>query len=408
MAKKFTPFILIAVLAVFFVFKIVSSSNHDIALLLSGVAWSSAGDASVGWIKFSSVDEGGSASSIDYGVKVSRGGTISGAAWAGSYGWLSFNADDLVGCPTGTCEARLDFTTNQMSGWARFLGPKNDPGKSAWDDGWVHLAGNSLAGDPYGVTYDPATKLFSGAAWGSDVFGWIVFGGSGCSFCSVRGTNTNKVPVVINVNISNGPIPDEWCAPSESTYYSVSWNYSDGDNDPRTRAEIEFIATDPSNNYLAEDTTSDSAPNQNYLLYDPLTGKLQSSTNYSARVRVFDGKEWSVWVNSGNSVTTPDYYPPLVNFDWSPKPVAAGTIVTFTDGSSDRSGGAHPLSIWEWMFRDGRPDSSSGRSETVIFNKLSPDNVSLKVTDDNDVSCILIQTVNGGGVPSKRRIFRER
>jgi len=104
-------------------------------------------------------------------------------------GWISFNTSDLVGCPSGVCEARI--TGGALNGWARVcsvfvsacsgtLKPSTERG--GWD-GWISLSGTwtnptTSATGSYGpvVSTVPADNgLLKGWAWGSDVVGWISF-----------------------------------------------------------------------------------------------------------------------------------------------------------------------------------------------------------------------------------------
>ena len=404
----------------------ISSINLTLQYILKGVGWASAGDGSVGWVKFNSASENGSVpSSVDYSVQVDRDGLFSGAAWASiegghGYGWFSFDKADLTGCPSGSCEARLDSGTGEVNGWARFLNPQSFLlGESDWD-GWVHLRGTAQNGNAYGVSFDEVVKTFSGAAWGDDVVGWIGFGDDICdtdnsingSACTVRAEQINRAPTISNVTIRNGPIAEQWC--DVNPFFSVGWEYTDPDGDPRTIAEIEFIGP---TTHLETDTNTEGAFNQSYPLYDPLAF-LQASSTYSARVRVFDGIDWSGWVSSGaDTETTPTHYPPLVDFEWSPTPVTTGAIINFNgeDGTTkteNRSGGLWPPSGWTWVwdfFGNASPNQPDGSKVSVIFNTL-PSDVTLKVTDGSGDFCeTTIEDLTGGaGTPLKRRIFRER
>lgn len=106
-----------------------------------------------------------------YGTAVDGNGMLSGYAWTPRGGWLSFNASDLAGCPRAPCEAKVDFGTEVVSGWARFTAA--DPSKGAWH-GWVSLS--SKSGEPaYGMRYDRETRQLTGEAWGGDVTGWLAF-----------------------------------------------------------------------------------------------------------------------------------------------------------------------------------------------------------------------------------------
>ncbi|MEK7659861.1 MAG: hypothetical protein AAB343_01525 [Patescibacteria group bacterium] len=165
-----------------FAFQPASAATTD---NLSGFAWSE----TIGWISFNDTDPptGGAG----YGVKVSSTGVISGYAWANpedtnagamlspwmatnsitktdNIGWLSFNSIDTSTCPTApNCQAALNKSTGQVTGWARFI-----LGSELPNGGWVRLRGTATTGAVYGVSVSACQ--WSGYAW-SDDFGWINF-----------------------------------------------------------------------------------------------------------------------------------------------------------------------------------------------------------------------------------------
>ncbi|MDP2703746.1 MAG: fibronectin type III domain-containing protein, partial [bacterium] len=197
---------------------------------LRGWAWANAGVSQgnrlgVGWVSLSS-ENPGAGGEVPYGVFVNnKTKELSGWAWSGiqctdatrdkpcGYGWLSFNKDELSGCPDGNCVAFLDITTNGLDGWAKFLAA--DPTNGAWT-GWVSLRtkNREINGKkdnlPYGVcfgtsdrngascamdgTFDAAeladkkvkvgdvqvpAGMLSGWAWGDNIGGWMQFIGLG-------------------------------------------------------------------------------------------------------------------------------------------------------------------------------------------------------------------------------------
>ena len=114
-----------------------------------------------------------------YGVNIPKGdGNLFGYAWSEHYGWMSFNAADVTGCPSGgTCAARREG--NALRGWARIMSIKTDLGQNnsgGWS-GWVALSSQDLAGATasFGVTV--AGSALSGFAY-SDELGWINFSGA--------------------------------------------------------------------------------------------------------------------------------------------------------------------------------------------------------------------------------------
>lgn len=143
---------------------------------LSGYAWSE----NIGWISFNNTTGGGATS---YGVNIDPvTGILSGYAWSENIGWIKFD-------PTGpypstpNYPAKLDITTNQVTGWARACSGTKDNCVNAsrtdgWD-GWIKMAGATLDGHTYGVTRSSGSNCgLTGYAWGSDVVGWIKFQGT--------------------------------------------------------------------------------------------------------------------------------------------------------------------------------------------------------------------------------------
>lgn len=161
---------------------------------IQGYAWSS----NIGWVHFNG---------SGYGVQEdTTTGELSGYAWS-QLGWITFNASDLSGCPSGSCTAKVDPATGQISGWARVCAAFSnksgcsgalDAHSGGWD-GWVHLSGTATDGSVYGVT--STTGCWSGFAWGSTNVGAISFYGK-AQDGSVYGVgeptcNRNPVPTVV-------------------------------------------------------------------------------------------------------------------------------------------------------------------------------------------------------------------
>ncbi|MCP6719243.1 MAG: PKD domain-containing protein [Patescibacteria group bacterium] len=161
----------------FFVFgKVEAGTEHNV----SGWAWSE----NIGWISFNSINcdvngngiyegvsEGAPAGCPtsgpvnSYGVNIDTAtGTFSGYAWSENVGWISFNESELTLCPTGTCRAEINLSTNEVSGWARALNYGD-----GWD-GWIHLRDTS-----YGILRNPSANELEDWAWSDVVVGWISF-----------------------------------------------------------------------------------------------------------------------------------------------------------------------------------------------------------------------------------------
>jgi hypothetical protein len=132
-------------------------------------------NTNVGWFHMNGTATNGTA----YGVTIDNvTNQLDGYAWSENVGALSFKASDLSGCPSGTCTAVKNSTTNKLTGWARLIEIKNAAAISnagGWL-GWVRLSGTAQDGSAYGVvilsdgTVDPNNKY----AW-SDELGWIDF-----------------------------------------------------------------------------------------------------------------------------------------------------------------------------------------------------------------------------------------
>jgi len=134
--------------------------SHDVW----GWAWSS----NVGWISFSCT------SGSDYGVDINGStGVFSGYAWSSNVGWISFNETELVGCPSGTCQTRLDFTSAgtycdaqyNVCGWAKVLS----------DGSWIRLRDTN-----YGISWNQSNQEMEGWAWSDTAIGWISFNHLNC------------------------------------------------------------------------------------------------------------------------------------------------------------------------------------------------------------------------------------
>jgi len=123
---------------------VISCGEHNVG----GWAWTE----NVGWISFSCqncdqdgnnyVDSGacgGDNSTTwtrDYGADMATTtGVITGHVWSSNIGWISFNSDDLVGCPDGTCQAIMATTTYEVSGWGKALSASSTE-NGDWE-GWI-------------------------------------------------------------------------------------------------------------------------------------------------------------------------------------------------------------------------------------------------------------------------------
>ncbi len=195
-----------------------ASPLHAATQPIKGWAWSTYdGGWLGGWIHFNG---------STYGVQQDTStGVLSGYAWATNYGWISFNSvspNDLAGCPSGACEAKVDLVTGKVTGWARVIsaiaGMANTGGQFL---GWIHLSPDS--GSLYGVT-SGADGCWSGYAWGDQEIGYIHFAGANYKVGTAACTD---VTAACTVSPSTGNINDTYTWSSTVSGgiapYSYSW-----------------------------------------------------------------------------------------------------------------------------------------------------------------------------------------
>ncbi len=164
----------------------------------------------IGWISMNSTV----APTYAVNIPVSDG-NLSGYAWSEHYGWISFNAGDVIGCPSGTCVAQR--VGDNITGWARIIsicdtgnagnGHVRDGHCDANDDGWNAGGWNgwiSLSGGNYGLQISKMDKSGSNPTYAySDELGWIdfSFAGFGSTLKICEGSFQRSVALVPPVNI---------------------------------------------------------------------------------------------------------------------------------------------------------------------------------------------------------------
>ncbi|MFA7192101.1 MAG: hypothetical protein WC089_02265 [Candidatus Paceibacterota bacterium] len=161
--------------AAVFIFSLFSfASNVDAAdFELSGSAWS----GNVGWISFNCGDIGACGNG-SFKVTVNDSTKLlSNYAWNDNLGWIHFDPT-LASCPAGNtvalCAPKIGSMTSAttLSGFAKVLsgnGSTSLPGFS----GFIDLSGVSVAA----AGNSTMPRNMSGYAWGSDVVGWIDMSG---------------------------------------------------------------------------------------------------------------------------------------------------------------------------------------------------------------------------------------
>jgi hypothetical protein len=139
---------------------------------LTGYAWSE----NIGWISFR---DGATP------VKVESDGDLVGYAWSENIGWIQFGG--LSGFPVTPYESNSNakLTGQTLSGWARAVAGISGDNRGGWD-GWIALKGVRIQLNSTALASNPAPAFVSGctstgctngAAWGSDVVGWVDFSG---------------------------------------------------------------------------------------------------------------------------------------------------------------------------------------------------------------------------------------
>lgn len=443
--------------------------DTSVQYVLHGAAWGAYSNTGVGWVVFNS-DDAGLTGTTPWSVQINRDGQMSGVAWVQSaaetpgYGWLSFNQVDLIGCPDDPTNAVPSTNCNavlkdgELRGWARFISPKYDAATSSFS-GWVSLnskkvdggarAGdiprsatvayfwNSLISSPvswtpkgiiekavsvandlagivkaYAATGDVAygislsSSTLSGAAWGSEGVGWLVFtdvnGMNACGgLCPVRAVSINTPPTVSNVVIRTPNTANSiWCA--TTPYYSIDFDYSDPDllgNSPDTIAQMRVaLATAPGaattqvQTYSASSVTisqvNESTIRVSGVPYNDPLAHASANASYVASVQALDTNGgWSEWSYS-SPTTTPAYYYPLVSFTLNPDPAVARKPIKYTDTTLVRTGGV-PVAARQWVFKGGTPPTSASSTLTVIFatSTLNTAGGSLSITDQAGHMC---------------------
>ena len=200
------------IFSVMFAFASIAKINAAATDNVTGWLWGNNGNSSgIGWVSMNDINPEISTSGANYGVRAPlTDGNLSGHAWSEYYGWISFEASDVQGCPSGTCSARR--SGNDIVGWARILSIKKayEENNSGGWQGWI-----SLKGTDYGVTITNAPNTeddgeFNGYAWSNEL-GTISFRGN-------VGTNLEygaqiKPPTVVinsnplSINVDENPLP---------------------------------------------------------------------------------------------------------------------------------------------------------------------------------------------------------
>ncbi len=352
---------------------------------------------------------------VNYGVNINADGIFSGYAWSENIGWISFNEDELSGCPATPCRAWVDLSTKEVSGWARACAVFQtgcsgnlDPNRGGWD-GWIRLRGLN-----YGVSLDTSVSPaeFQGWAWSDMVIGWISFN---CKDRNVCSTSNYKVTTtfVLNQPPNKPGVPTEYpegeawnhCAFKGVSIPTFHWTYSDPEGDPQTGYEIridddsDFSVVDADEFKCNGQICSGGASTSFTPIPSPWENWMNWNTDYwwIVRVKDDDHNHWSAW-SEPNHFKTPKHAYPSIDFSWVPLKPSVNEIVQFTDKSTVYGGATKKF--WYWTFEHGQPEETSETSNqqnpTVKFLSPSPkgNRVTLSVTDSDGFSCTGEKYVN--------------
>lgn len=364
-------YILFFVLSLFCLFSSTDVASVTIRGSMLGYAWSD----NIGWVSFSCVNDDSCATS-DYGVDVVSGNVLTGYAWSDNLGWISFNSSDLIGCPSGACNASL--TDGKIIGWAKQINNS--------EAGWIKLGPINIEGTDYGVTV--TGQDVAGYAW-SDAFGWLSFSCANNDNCATSdyGVIYEAAPSVVeNLNVDIRYCEhDNFNTVNDGLVVVFSWDFI-GELSQRDY-EIE-LATDSgfTSPFVMTATTASSS----YVLN--LEGsawngeQLDWGDTYYWRVRATDeGGTTSSWEEESFTISH-THGSPWVKIEHVPEEILAGGEVTFNGTSSIVYDGSTPT--YSWIFEGGSPATSTESEEVVTFDEVGDDfTTTLTVTDGTGYSC---------------------
>jgi len=344
-----------------------------------GWAWSE----NIGWLSFSCANTMAIGTGNDYGVDINPAtGLFSGYAWSENVGWISFNSSDLVGCPSGTCEAKVSTTTGQVSGWARALAYGG-----GWD-GWIKLRDTN-----YGVWIDSSVSPaeFRDWAWSDMVIGWISFNCKNQNVCATSNYKVMTTPSLFN----QPPTAAISCDPSECgttdciAYTGCPFHLINHSTDPDGLADIVRSEWDILNWGVDPDLSC--TPPTALCNFTPQTAILTAGT-YTTELYVQD----SAGASDTETITfylkqeaIADFMCSLDNLNWKVcetlKPFK-GELVYFKDDPSllehsTPSEGATSITKRTWKLDGNIFNSDNNPNPSTNLNQTS-NTIELEITDN--------------------------
>jgi hypothetical protein len=324
---------------------------------------------------------GGTWYNNDYGVSVGDDNILIGYAWSDNIGWVSFNASDLTGCPSGTCSANL--VGSKIVGWAKQI--------SDSETGWIKLGPIDIGGTDYGLYTNSGYIL--GWAW-SDAFGWLSFSCENEDECA---TSNYAVKYGSNVVVDNLAADINYCGHdslatvNDGLSITFSWDFT---SDYSQRGYSFQIATNAEFNspFSVNATTSSTS----YIL--DLEGsawngeQLNWGGTYYWRVKATNiAGSSSAWAD-GSFTIDRTHGSPWAKASFSPQQILPERPITFDASESVVYNASTPT--YYWTFEGGDPATSEDVDEVVVFNTESDFTTVLRVTDGTGYYCEKSADVN--------------
>lgn len=380
----------------------------------------------LGWISFNSkncdsdenglIDSGAPAGCSSsggigqYGVSINQTtGLLSGYGWIGEgsepVGWITFNTADLTGCPSGICEAKMDISTKQLSGWAKIITINS----TSSTDGWIHLSGTAQDSSPYGLNIDNSGNI-NGWAWGSAILGWVSFScnnvetnNSTCSTADYQVTTNITQPTNLTTSLDGGQTQSDYCQESLNPTSGAdtiifSWSSSG------TNFTLE-IDSDGDNIYEAGEytwtgTATSITVNRNTVISAAISGYSGlTPTTYNWRVRAGTGS----WSNSTFILTNHDWPKSAIN---GQSIVQANTSVTYDSSTPIASESYNGVlsRLWTWPVEFITSNLNTDQSITGFFNVNGSYQITLTAIDNDAHSCTAVKNISTMTIPKWKEI----
>jgi len=318
----------------------------------------------------------------NYGVDYNEAdGKLSGYAWSDNIGWLYFGQNGS-GFPAGGTSQWAKESGGNLEGWAQITNMN--------PEGWLQMDHGKA--NPVTIS----NYEFSGWAWnenddGTGV-GWLSFNCLNQSECGISDYQVyiNNAPTI---TVSPVTFPS-LCDNPVLSNVTFSWLFSD--DDPFASQSAYSIEVYNSVPVLVASTGKIQASTDQRSLTIP---DINYGQSYTWKIKVWDNYNFaSDWGNG--SFNTPNHKYPEVDFTWGSSVGVQGTTfapkaledVFFNDIVTIYSAGS---GTWLWSFIDALPNASSTPNPgPVQFQSAGNKDVILKVTDSDDYSCEITQTLN--------------